>query len=98
VRDPQPGQDPHLLKDRADVSRGPGSLIAAVTRAVARCKAIRQRERELRDEQARAALDAQQEAERTAIRARWAPANDPGWLGEANLLDTAVTWCAAVPL
>jgi hypothetical protein len=50
-----------------------------------------------RDERARRALNTQIRAERDASRSRWAPALDPNWLREADLLDTARTWGAAMP-
>lgn len=73
------------------------SIATALTRAHAQRRAISQREREARDRQAQAALKAQEEAERAATRARWAPANDRDWIGDANLVDTATAWCVAVP-
>lgn len=73
------------------------SIAGALARAFARRRAISQLERETRDKQAQAALKAQQEAERAATRARWAPANDRDWIGDANLVDTATTWCTAIP-
>jgi hypothetical protein len=69
----------------------------AVGRVVIRHQAQARRARELRSERARRALKAQIRAERAAVRARWAPANDPRWLREASLTDTAVAWCVAVP-
>ena len=50
-----------------------------------------------RDERVRRALNAQIRADRDAARAQWAPALDPGWLHQADLLQTARTWAAAMP-
>jgi hypothetical protein len=50
-----------------------------------------------RDERARRALDAEHRAERDAARAEWAPALDPRWLRQADLLKTARAWGAAMP-
>lgn len=49
------------------------------------------------DQRARRALNAQVRAEREADRARWAPALDPAWRGNASLIDTAQAWGAALP-
>ncbi len=50
-----------------------------------------------RDERARRALAAQIRADREAARASWAPALDPKWLRQADLLQAARTWGAAMP-
>jgi hypothetical protein len=50
-----------------------------------------------RDERIRRALNAQIRADRDAARARWAPALDREWLGQAGLLQTARAWGAAMP-
>jgi hypothetical protein len=50
-----------------------------------------------RDERARRALNAQSGADRSAARAAWTPAQDPGWLRQADLLQTAQAWGAAMP-
>jgi hypothetical protein len=50
-----------------------------------------------RDDRARRALNAQARAERDAARAGWAPALDPQWLRQADLMDTARAWGAAMP-
>ncbi len=50
-----------------------------------------------RDERARRALHAQIRADRDAARAGWAPALDPNWLRQADLLQTARAWGAAMP-
>jgi hypothetical protein len=73
------------------------TIIVGVSRAVSIAAARAKREREARDERARAALEAQEKAERAALRASWAPANDPDWLAAADLTNAAVAWCAAVP-
>src|SRR5215472_3551586 len=50
-----------------------------------------------RDERAWRALNSQVRAERDAARAGWAPALDPQWLRQADLMDTARAWGAAMP-
>ena len=50
-----------------------------------------------RDRRIRRALDAQIRADRDAARAGWAPALDPDWLREADLLHTSRAWGAAMP-
>jgi hypothetical protein len=50
-----------------------------------------------RNDQARRALNAQARAEQQAHRAQWAPALDPAWLREADLLQAARAWSAAMP-
>jgi len=50
-----------------------------------------------RDERTRRALNSQVRAERDAARTGWAPALDPRWLRQADLLDTARAWGAAMP-
>jgi hypothetical protein len=50
-----------------------------------------------RDERTRRALNSQVRAERDAARSGWAPALDPQWLRQADLLDTARAWGAAMP-
>lgn len=48
-------------------------------------------------EQERGALLAQVQADRAAARASWAPALDPDWLRQADLLEIAQVWGAAAP-
>lgn len=50
-----------------------------------------------RDLAAKRALEQQAHAVRQAARARWAPAHDAHWLGDADLLDVGRIWSAAVP-
>jgi hypothetical protein len=94
-------EHPDLFHDAAQVALRDvvelGSFIMAAGRVVIRHQAQVKRAREQRSEKARRALKAQIRAERAAVRARWAPANDPRWLREASLTDTAVAWCVAVP-
>ena len=94
-------EHPDLLHDAAEVALRDivelGSLVTAGGRVVIRHQAQARRAREQRNDKARRALKAQIRAERAAVRARWAPANDPRWIREAGLTDAAVAWCAAVP-
>jgi hypothetical protein len=50
-----------------------------------------------RDERTRRTLNSQVRADRDAARSGWAPALDPQWLRQADLLDTARAWGAAMP-
>jgi hypothetical protein len=50
-----------------------------------------------RDERARRALTTQMRADREAARTGWAPALDPDWLRQADLVQTAAAWGAALP-
>jgi hypothetical protein len=50
-----------------------------------------------RDARSRRALTAQARAERDAARSGWSPALDPQWLRQADLMDTARAWGAAMP-
>jgi hypothetical protein len=50
-----------------------------------------------RDERARRALATQMRADREAARAGWAPAANSGWLANADLLQVASVWGAAMP-
>ena len=50
-----------------------------------------------RDERTRRALTAQMRADREAARTSWAPALDPDWLRQADLVQVARTWGAAMP-
>jgi hypothetical protein len=50
-----------------------------------------------RDDRARRALNTQIRADRDASRASWAPALDPHWLRQADLVETAQAWGAATP-
>jgi hypothetical protein len=49
------------------------------------------------DERTRRALNSQIRAGHDAARSEWAPALDPKWLRQADLLDTARAWGAAMP-
>jgi hypothetical protein len=49
------------------------------------------------DDRTRSVLNSQVRAERDASRSGWAPALDPQWLRQADLLDTARAWGAAMP-
>jgi hypothetical protein len=49
------------------------------------------------DERARRVLAAQIRADRETARAGWAPALDPNWLRQSDLIQAARTWGAAMP-
>ena len=71
------------------------SLAAAAAEVAARRKALRNARKTARDEQALRVLRDEQRAVHEQARAGWAPAHDPRWLNQADLLQTARTWGAA---
>ncbi len=71
------------------------SLAAAAAEVAARRVALKNGRQAARDEQARRALYEAERAARERARVRWAPAHDPRWLGQADLLQVAGTWGAA---
>ena len=71
------------------------SLAAAAAEVAARRKTLRNARKTARDEQALRALRDEQRAVHEQARAGWAPAHDPRWLNQADLLQTARTWGAA---
>jgi len=72
------------------------SVFAATARAYLQRKAQLDRSRVERTKQARRERQAQERAQHADARSRWAPANDPSWLRDAGLLDTARAWGAAL--
>ena len=73
------------------------SLVAAAAEVRMRLKAARTARQAGQDEQARRQLDEQERAARANARIGWAPAHDARWLAQADLLQAARTWGAAVP-
>ncbi len=73
------------------------SLVAAAAEVAIRLKAARAARQATQDQQARRVLDEQEASARAQARARWAPAHDARWLAQADLLQAAGTWGAAVP-
>jgi hypothetical protein len=73
------------------------SLVAAAAEVAIRLKAVRAARQATQDQQARRVLDKQEATARAQARARWAPAHDARWLAQADLLQAAGTWGAAVP-
>ncbi len=73
-----------------------GSLITAAATMQARRKAQDNAAAAARSQQELRALHEQRRAERQSARASWAPAHDARWLGQADLLQTARVWGAAV--
>jgi hypothetical protein len=73
------------------------SLAAAATEVALRRRALHAARQAARDEQDRRMLQAQESAFRAQVRARWAPALDPRWLAQADLIQTGRTWGAAAP-
>ena len=74
-----------------------GYIVAAGTQIYLTHKKTQARIAAERDERVRRALNAQTRADRDTARASWAPALDPDWLSEADLVQTARTWGAAMP-
>src|SRR5205807_5135258 len=72
------------------------SVFAAAARAYLQRKAQLDRMRAGRTEQARRERQAQERAQHADACSRWTPANDPSWLRDAGLLDTARAWGAAL--
>ena len=73
------------------------SMAVAAHEIITRRKARRAAMKAARDEQQRQALREQEGAAREAARARWAPALDPRWLAQADLLTAGRAWGAAAP-
>ncbi len=71
------------------------SLAAAAAEVAARRVALKNAREAARDEQARRELRDAERVDRERARVRWAPAHDPRWLAQADLLQTAGTWGAA---
>jgi hypothetical protein len=73
------------------------SMAGAAYEIAARRKAIRAARDAARTDQQRRALEEQERAARAEARARWAPAHDPRWLAQADLLQAGRVWGAAAP-
>ncbi len=73
------------------------SLVGAAAEVAIRLNAARAARQAAQDAQARRVLDGQEHTARAQARARWAPAHDARWLGQADLLQAAGTWGAAAP-
>ncbi len=73
------------------------SLAGAAAEVHARRKAMRAAREAARGEQQRRELQEQERAARAEARARWAPAHDPRWLAQADLLQAGRVWGAAAP-
>jgi hypothetical protein len=73
------------------------SLVAAATEVALRRRALHAARQAARDEQDRRMLQAQESAFRAQVRVRWAPALDPRWLAQADLLQVGHAWGAAAP-
>jgi hypothetical protein len=72
------------------------SLVTAAATVEARRKAQRNAAKTIRSERALRELQDQERAAYELARAGWAPARDPRFLGQADLLQAARTWSAAV--
>lgn len=73
------------------------SVTAMATQVAVQIRAQRQRQHLAHDEQEARTRRQQHQADLQAARTRWAPAHDPQWLGQADLLQTAQVWGAATP-
>jgi hypothetical protein len=73
------------------------TILMGVARAERRIRERMKLAQEARDDRVRREFEAKEHSERAALRAQWAPANDQDWIRHADLADTAVAWCAAVP-
>lgn len=73
------------------------SLVAAAAEVRMRLNAARSARQATQDRQAQRQLEEQEHAARANARAGWAPAHDARWLAQADLLQTARAWGAAVP-
>src|SRR5712691_12743384 len=71
------------------------SLTVAAAQVAAHRKALSEARKAARDERARRALQEQERVVYEQTRARWAPAHDPRWLAQADLLQAARVWGAA---
>lgn len=89
------------MRDALDRAAGHTAQLASLLAVTVQVGVDIQRRRaeiaQTRDLAARRHLEQQAHAVRQAARARWAPAHDRRWLGDANLLDVARIWSAAVP-
>lgn len=73
------------------------SLVAAATEVALRRRALHAARQAARDERERRMLQAWERAFRAQSRARWAPALDPRWLAQADILQAGRAWGAAAP-
>ena len=73
------------------------SLVAAAAEVKMRLNTARAARQARQDQQAQRQLEEQERTARANARAGWAPAHDARWLAQADLLQTAGTWGAAVP-
>lgn len=73
------------------------SLVAAAAEVAMRRRTLHNARQATRDEQRRRMLQEQERAFRAQARARWAPALDPRFPAQADLLQTGHAWGAAAP-
>lgn len=71
------------------------SLAVAAAQVAAHRKALNQARKAARDVQTLRALQQQERAVYEQARAGWAPAHDPRWLAQADLIQAARAWSAA---
>jgi hypothetical protein len=96
----EPGPHPDPLAEA--LAGGPqkvaqiASLATAMSQVLIQQLAIREARKAISDEQALRVLAVQERQITQQIRAAWAPAHDRKWLADADLLQTARVWAAAV--
>lgn len=73
------------------------SLVTIAAQQLVQRRAQREAERAFRDEQVARMVRDQHRATDEADRVGWAPAHDPRWLAQADLLQTVRAWAAAAP-
>jgi hypothetical protein len=73
------------------------SLFIALTQAFTQYRARHEQQQAARDQTAAAGLAAREHAARQQAQAAWAAALDPAWLAQADLLQAARVWGAAMP-
>jgi hypothetical protein len=96
-----PEQHPDPFNEAVHSAARDAKRLAAVTIALGRVlvhhKLQQDRIAAERSAGARRLMQAKARAEMAAARAQWSPANDPAWLRNASLTETAQAWAAAVP-
>lgn len=88
---------PDLIHDAARHTMQQAMQMLSIAAATAPIIARQVRIRAERDQRERRALIEQARQHRATARIRWAPAHDSRWLRDADLLDAARVWGAAVP-
>ena len=93
----EPETHPDPIHDAARHAAQQAMQVLSIAAAAAQIVVRQFRIRDERNQRERRALIEQARQHRVTARARWAPAHDSRWLRDANLLDAARVWGAAVP-